>query len=305
MTAPLDIAVVVVGINSRDYVTRCLASARCAEWGAYSHAIVYVDNGSSDGSVEMVRADFPETVVVANERNVGFCQACNQAVAAVDSRYIYLLNNDTVVLTESIRLLVEHLDRTPHAAAAANRLLNPDLSDQWSARRFPTGVNGLFGRRTLLGGIFPKTAIVRDYLYKAQMAGSQPFEVDWVPGSCTMVRREAYEQVGGLPTNMHYWSDAVFCDRLHRRGWSIHVVPTAPLIHDEGQGTGGKSPSLRRWLITDFHQGAYRLYCEHNELGPWHPARWLARLALSARAQVLIAADALQHLGRPAHSQGA
>ena len=304
MNTPLDIVVIVVGINSRECVRRCLASLGCTEWGAYSHAIVYVDNASADGSVEMVRDEFPETVVLANAHNVGFCGACNQGVASVESRYIYLLNNDTVVLPESVVLLAEYLDRTPDAAAAANRLLNPDLSDQWSARRFPTWMNGLFGRRSFLSGLFPATSVVRDYLYKEQMAGGESFAVDWVPGSCTMVRRQAYNEVGGLPEHMHYWSDAVFCDRLRKIGWKVCVVPQARLIHDEGHGTGRKTPSLRRWLITDFHTGAYRLYCEHNALGPWHPARWLARIALSARARLLIAADALHHPRPTAQSEG-
>ena len=305
MNAPLDVAVVIVGFNSSARVRTCLSSLGRADWGPYAHGIVYVDNGSADGSVEMVREDFPEVTIVANAHNAGFCAACNQGAASVESRYVYLLNNDTVVLPESIALLADFLDRTPAAAAAANRLLNPDLSDQWSARRFPTFLNGLFGRRSFLSALLPSASVVRDYLYKDQMGRGEPFEVDWVPGSCTMVRREAYEDVGGLPEQMHYWSDAVFCDRLRRGGSSVYVMPAARLIHDEGQGSGRKSPSLRRRLIVDFHKGAYEFYCEHNALGPLHPARWLARTALGARARLLIAADVLHQFGRPAHLQGA
>jgi GT2 family glycosyltransferase len=264
-----------------------------------------VDNGSVDGSVDAVRAEFPAAIILANPHNAGFCAACNLGVAALESRYVYLLNNDTVALANSIAPLVDFLDRTPAAGAAGNRLLNPDASDQWSARRFPTWVNGLFGRRSLLRRLFPAAALVRDYLYTEEMAGGEPFEVDWVPGSCTLVRREAYRQAGGLPEHMHYWSDAVFCRRLRCHGWSVHVVPEAPLIHDEGKGTGRQSPSLRRWLIADFHAGAYRFYCEHYALGPWHPARWLAWTALGARARVLIAADSILHPVRATPSQGA
>ena len=117
MTAPLDIAVVIVGFNSREYVKACLSSLARAEWGGYSRGIVYVDNGSVDGSVDMVCAEFPEVTVRANRRNLGFCAACNQGVALVESRYVYLLNNDTVALADSATLLAEFLDRTPAAAA--------------------------------------------------------------------------------------------------------------------------------------------------------------------------------------------
>lgn len=289
----VDIAIVVVGINSRRHVRECLTSLAGAEWRGYSHQIIYADNASSDGSVEMVQSEFPAVQVIRNEENHGFCHACNQGAAAVRSRYVYLLNNDTVVFPESVLLLAEFLDRTPHAGAAANRLLNADLTDQWSARRFPTWQNALFGRRTWLGRLFPQTKAVRDYLYKESLSSSEPFSVDWIPGSCSMVRREAFEQAGKLPENMHYWSDAVFCDRLGKANWKIYVLPDAPLIHYEGKGTGGKTAALRRWLISDFHNGAYLFYCEHYGLGAWSPARLLAKLGLGLRARLLIAADRL------------
>jgi N-acetylglucosaminyl-diphospho-decaprenol L-rhamnosyltransferase len=290
----IDIAVVIVGFSSRDYVRRCLTSLAAAEWGGFSHQIVYVDNASTDGSVEMVRTEFPSVQVIANRRNVGFSAACNRGAATVDSRYVYLLNNDTVLFLDSVRLLAEFLERTPSAGVAANRLLNPDLTDQWSARRFPTWINAIFGRRSLISRWFPQAAALNTYLYKESLAAGQPFPVDWVPGSCSLVRRAAYEQVRGVPEDMHYWSDAVFCDRIRKHGWEIYVVTEARLIHEEGHGTGGKTPAVRRWLIHDFHKGAYLFYCEHYELGAWNPARWLAAIGLRARAQLLIAADSLR-----------
>jgi N-acetylglucosaminyl-diphospho-decaprenol L-rhamnosyltransferase len=291
MNARKDIGVVLVGINSEPYLAECLKSIFQTDWRGYSYEIVYVDNASSDGSVAMVRSDFPSVKVLVNSHNQGFCKACNQGAAVSDSRYIYLLNNDTVLFRDSVPLLAEFLDRTPTAAAAGNRLLNPDLSDQWSARRFPTWINAVFGRRSFFSKLFPHARPVRDYLYKHEFGKGEPFSVDWVPGSCTLVRREAYQLVHGLPEHMHYWSDAVFCARLMRAGWETFIVPQAKLIHYEGKGTGQKSPATRRWLIRDFHQGAYHFYCEHYQLGPWNPARWLARLGLGTRARFLLLTD--------------
>lgn len=300
MSARADIAVVIVGFNSRRYLAKCLSSLQAADWAGYSHTVVYVDNASVDGSLDFVQQEFPAAVAIANAQNVGFCAACNQGAAAVDSRYVYLLNSDAYAMRDSIVPLAAFLDGHPSAGAAGNRLLNPDLSDQWSARRFPSALNAVFGRRSALSRRFPSVRPVRHYLYKDQLESRQPFAVDWVPGSCSLVRRDAYEAIGGLPERMHYWSDAVFCDRLHKAGWDVYVVPDAPLIHEEGHGTGRKSPAVREWLITDFHTGAYRFYCEHYALGPWHPARWLARIALAARARVLVAADAMRHADRAA-----
>ncbi len=286
-----DIAVVLVGCNSRVYLQQCLRSLFPSEDGRYRTEVVYVDNASADGTVEMVRDEFPTVQIIVNATNAGFCRACNQGVEQTKSRYIYLLNNDTVLFSDTIPKLAEFLDRTPSAGAAANRLLNPDLSDQWSARRFPSWSNALLGRRTLLSRLFSGSQTVRDYLYKDEMAKDEPFSVDWVPGSCTLVRRQAYVEVGGLPEDMFYWSDAVFCDRLSRAGWRVYVVPTAKLIHFEGHGTGRKTRRVRRFMISDFHQGAFRFYCEHNGLGRWNPARWVAKVGLELRACALSAMD--------------
>ena len=288
MTDRVDIAVVIVGINSCDYLQRCVESLARVEWKGYSYRIVYIDNASADGSVELMRSRYPDIIVIANDSNRGFCAACNQGVEATNSRYIYLLNNDTITCPDSVVLLADFLEENPDVAAAGNRLLNPDMSDQWSARRFPTWLSAITGRNSWLGRIFPDSELVQSSLYKDQISGRDPFPVDWIPGSCTLVRRNAYEQVNGLPETMHYWSDAVFCHRLRKAGWEIYLVPKAKLIHFEGKGTGGKTTTVRCWLIRDFHRGAYRFYCEYYRLRLWNPIRWVAGLGLSLRAGLLI-----------------
>lgn len=305
MTARTDITIVLVGFNSRAYLQPCLESLRRTDWAGYSHGVVYVDNGSADGSVQMVREKWPNAAVIANTCNIGFCNACNQAAASTDSRYIYLLNVDTLLLRHSVSTLAKFLDGTPRAAAAGNRLLNADGTDQWSARRFPSWRNALFGRRSWLSRKFPNSRAVCEYLYKQRLGQGKPFPVNWVPGSCTLVRREAYDQVGGLPEGMHYWSDAVFCDRLRKAGWEIFIVPRAKLIHFEGSSTSRKSRAVRQWLISDFHHGAYRFYCEHYNLGPFNPVRWLAKLGLGLRAGLLMAVDLLCRPTEPSPLRGA
>ncbi|WP_321471619.1 glycosyltransferase family 2 protein [uncultured Paludibaculum sp.] len=296
MSTTPDVSIILVGRNSSKHLASCLDSLSSVEWGEFTGEVIYVDNASVDGSTELVRARCPDAKIISNSSNVGFCGACNQAIRASRARYVYLLNNDTLLLPNSIRPLVEFIDANPRAGAAGNRLLNPDGTDQWSARRFPSWRNALVGRRTPFSRYFARSSALRDYLYKEQMAGTEPFAVDWVPGSCTLVRREACERIGLLPEDLHYWSDAVFCIRLKRAGWTIHIVPTSPLVHFEGEGTGRKTAAVRRWLISDFHRGAYHFYCEQNGFGSAHPARWLVKGALSIRAGLLIFADRVAHV---------
>lgn len=296
-----DVAIILIGRNSRHHLRDCLDSLHCVDWGSYTAEVLYVDNDSADDSIDIVRRHCPQARILANSMNVGFCAACNQAIRSSEARYLYLLNNDTLLLPDSIRPLVEFLDAHPDAGAAANRLLNPDGSDQWSARRFPNWRNALMGRRTPFRRFFQSSGVVRAYLYKDQMAGNEPFPVDWVPGSCTLVRLQACQDAGLLPEDLHYWSDALFCIRMLRAGWRVYVVPTSPLVHFEGEGTGRKTAEVRRWLISDFHRGAYRFYCEQHSLGSAHPARWLAKAALSLRAGLLIFADKVAHFQAANH----
>jgi GT2 family glycosyltransferase len=288
MSKPPDVSIIIVGLDSKAYTVACLESLAAEDFGPYTPEVIYVDNGSRDTSVSEVRRRFPHVRVIANEYNVGFCAANNQAAEIAQAPLLYLLNNDTLVEKGSIRPLIEFLHANPRAAAVANRLLNPDRSDQWSARRFPTWRNGIFGRRTPFASAFAHTEVVRTYLYKQQMEQGEPFEAEWIPGSCTMVRHDLYWKAGGLPTDMHYWSDALFCYRLRRLGGLVYVLPAAPLVHFEGKGTGRKSRQLQKWLVRDFHEGAYRFYCEFHRLGRWNPLRWTAKGALSARAWFLI-----------------
>jgi GT2 family glycosyltransferase len=288
-----DIAIIVVGFSSRKFLPGLMESIRAADWKNLSYQVVYVDNASSDDSVSFVREHWTDAIIIANPQNAGFTKACNQGVAATHSRYIYLLNVDTRLLPNSVVPLVAFLDSHPTTGAVGNRLLNADGSEQWSARRFPTGKNALFGRRSYLARRYPDSRTLRTYLYKDELQRGEPFRVDWVPGSCTLVRREVYEQVGGLPEDLHYWSDAIFCDRIWKQGWEISLVPSAPLFHFEGTGTGENSAAIRNWLISDFHRGAYRFYCEHYNLATWNPLRWIAKVGLTIRAA------ALKHLRSP------
>jgi GT2 family glycosyltransferase len=284
-----DIAVILVGRNTRRFVRDCFRSVTQSRWDGYSHELVYVDNASSDGSVDMVRDEFPQATIIANDTNTWFCHAANQGARAANSRYHLQLNNDTLVEPDAIARLASYLDAHPEVSAAGGRVLNPDGTDQWSARRFPRWVHAFVGRRSVLGRLWPDARVLRNYLYKAQLEAGAPFEVEWTPTVYMMLREEVYRASGGFPEELYYWHEAVYCDRLRRRGGRIDVVPASRIVHFEGQGGGPRPYTVRRWHIIDFHRGAYRFFCEHYRLSRLHPGRWLAASALSVRAGLLLA----------------
>jgi GT2 family glycosyltransferase len=288
-----DIAIILVGMNTRKFVKDCLDSIAQTDWQGYTHEILYVDNASSDDSVEMLRRDYPCVQVIANQSNVGFTKAANQAAHAANSRYHLQINNDTLVYTDSIPQLARFLDEHPRVGVVGGRILNPDLTDQWSARRFPAAKNLVFNRRAALKGWFKNSKAVRDYLYLDRIEGAEPFPVEWVPTVYSLIREDVFEAVHGLPEDLYYWAEGVFCLRVQRAGYQVYTLPTSKLIHFEGHGGGPRPHKVRKWHIVDFHRGAYRLFLEQYHPSRYSPVRLAVALLLGSRALLLLAANKL------------
>ena len=300
MSERKDIAVILVGMNTRQFVKDCLDSIARSDWQGYSHEILYVDNASRDDSVEMLRREYPGVQVIANERNVGFTRAANQAAAAANARFHLQINNDTLVEPDSIAQLARFLDAHPRAGVAGGRILNPDLSDQWSARRFPSAKNVIFNRRAALKGWFRNSKAVREYLYLDRIQGVEPFAVEWVPTVYSMIREQVFQAVGGFPGELYYWAEGVFCLRVLRAGFEVFTVPTSKIVHFEGHGGGPRPYAVRKWHIVDFHRGAYRMFLERYQPGRFSPSRLAAAATLGLRALTLLTLNKLSDMRRAA-----
>jgi GT2 family glycosyltransferase len=288
-----DVAVIVVGLNAREYVRGCFTSLLQANWRGRTYEIIYVDNGSSDGSVEMVRNHFPVPKILVNDRNLGFCRAANQGAALAESRYYFFLNDDTLVLDDAIPLLIEAFEEMPSAGIIGSRLLNLDRTDQWSGRRFPSAWNALLGRRSVLSRFFPNAKPVANYLCKAQLKQGEPFDVDWLSAAAMMIKRESFERLGGFFENYYYFHELLICKRATDYGERVVLHPDSRIVHYEGMGSGTRPYSVKKRHLINFHLGAYRWYCEHYKLNKLHPRRWLCAAMMSIRAGGLIAAARL------------
>jgi N-acetylglucosaminyl-diphospho-decaprenol L-rhamnosyltransferase len=291
-----DVAVIIVGLNARDFVRGCVESLLAAPWRQRRFEIIYVDNGSRDDTIAMLTSGFPQVRIIANPTNLGFCKAANQGGRASQARYFYFINDDTLLVDDAIAMLVDYMDCTPDAGTVGSRLLYPDGTEQWSGRRFPSMMNAIFGRRTFLTKFFPNAPLVRNYLCKDELQGTAPFEVDWVSAAGQIVRPDAFFAVGGFAEDYYYWHEAVFCDRIRRHGQRVLLHPLSKIIHYEGKGSGARPYKTQKFHILDFHRGAYRCYCEHHRLGAFHPLRWITAAALASRAAVLLAISRVRTL---------
>lgn len=287
-----DITAIVISLNSRRFLRDCLDSLRGAEWGGVTHEVIVVDNGSTDGSQEIVRREHPSVRLIANEANLGFCKASNQGAAAARGRYFLFLNDDILILGDALARLVEFMDAHPEAGLIGSRLLNPDGTDQFSSgRRFPTPANALFGRKSLLTRMFPRARWARAYLLSDKVEAPEPYEVDWISAAAMMVRRDVFAKLGGLAEDFYYFHELVFCGRAMRAGYRVYLDPQSKIIHYEGAGSGVRTRRVRRRHIEHFHVGAFRWFCLHHGIGRYNPLRAPVAAVLFLRAASLIAVD--------------
>jgi GT2 family glycosyltransferase len=284
--AVVDLSVIVVSWNVRDLLRRCLRSLEGAPGfelvqagdGLDPHEvevpgrrleIVVVDNGSGDGSPEMVRAEFPAVRLVANGENRGFTAANNQGLALSRGRRLLLLNPDAEVVGDALAIMVDYVDEHAGVGVLGPQLRYPDGSQQSSRRRFPTFATALV-ESTVIQEWWPDNGLLRRY-YMADTPDDAVQPVDWVVGACLLVRREAYEQVGGLDEGFFMYSEELdWCRRIKSAGWDVVYLPTATVIHHEGKSSEQVVPARH----IHFQSSKVRYFRKHH--GRWQAGalRW-------------------------------
>lgn len=232
----VDVSVIIVNYNVREYLANALESLRPALKGLRSEVIV-VDNASTDGSVAMMRRSFPRVQLIPSPENLGFARANNLAIRKARGRYLLLLNPDTVVQEDTVRVMLAHLETHPDVGIAGCKILNPDGTFQLAARRsFPTP--WVAAARILgLSRLFPSSTLFGRYNLTYRSTETT-YDVDAVSGSFMFVRREAIDRVGGLDERFFmYGEDLDWCYRIAQAGWRVRYVHTTSIIHYKGEST--------------------------------------------------------------------
>ena len=225
----MDVSVVIVNWNTREILRDCLVSVY-ANTKDVEIEVIVIDNGSSDGSVEMVESEFPQAKIIANTENRGFAAANNQGMAVARGRYVLLLNSDTIVLDGAIDKATAFADSHPRAGITGCRILNRDKTLQPSCFMFPSVLNML-----LLGTYLPKVFPKSRFFGREQMTWwdrSDVREVDVVTGCFMLVRREAIEQVGLMDEQFFMYAEETdWCYRFKEAGWQVMFTPDAEINH--------------------------------------------------------------------------
>ncbi len=232
-------AVAIVSWNTRDLLRTCLA--RAAEQSPAD--LVVVDNGSIDGSAEMVRAEFPAARLEVLPENPGYGAAANRALAMTESNYLVLLNPDAFLSPGALAALSHHLDEHPRAGVVGPRLLNVDGSLQRSCHPFPRPWAPPL-RRPPLSSLVSRLGSMREWWIET-WSHDRVRRVPWVTGAALAIRREAFRQVGGFDERFHmYFEEVDLCYRLGKAGWETHFTPAAEVVHLVGASTQQRGAAM-------------------------------------------------------------
>lgn len=274
----MDVSIVIASFDTRELLAECLESVRASE-DAGDFEVFVVDNGSSDGSAEMVAERFPDVHLIRNEENLGFSRANNLALPRTAGRYVLLLNPDTRVRPNTLRDMTRLMDERPDVGLAGVKLRRQDGEIDRACRRgFPTPVNAL-GKMTGLDRVFPRSKALGGYNLTWQNPDGE-YEVDAVVGAFMFLRREVLEAVGMLDESFFmFGEDLDWCYRVKREDWKVLYVGSQEILHVKGASTR-KNP---REMNAHFHRAMLIFHKKHLDHRYPFFVNWLVSLGIGVR----------------------
>ena len=255
----MEISIVIVSWNVSDLLAACLRSIK--KYGTkVRYEIIVVDNNSDDGTVGMIKRDFPEVELIVNPNNRGFAVANNQGILKAGGECILLLNPDTEIMGRTLEKALKAMRINPQIGILGCKHFNPDLTLQPSVRRFPKPWPMLL--------IFLKIAKIlpnlpslnayyaKDFEYKYEQ------EVEQVAGSFFLIRRALIDEIGMLDEQFFIWFEEVdFCKRAREANWLVWFTPAPNIIH---HGAQSFQQQLTRQKQKRFFESAWYYFKKHG-----------------------------------------
>lgn len=225
----LKISFIIINYNTLALTVRCINSVK--RFSDFDYEIIVVDNGSADESVSGLKSSFADVKVIENSENIGFAGACNKGFNKSEGALVCFLNSDAE-LSSSIKPLVKFMRADNSAAVCGARLINPDGSEQNSFGKTPDFITEIINK-SLLKKVFPEKYEGKAFLRK------EPFEVETLIGAFMLVKREAFDDLGGFDERyFFFFEESDFCRRVRENGLKIFIFPGVNVLHLQGKSAG-------------------------------------------------------------------
>lgn len=277
--APADLAVVIVNYNAGEYLERCVATL-LASSGDASLEVVVVDNASQDGSARAAAMAHPEIHLIENPDNRGFGAGANIGIRATSAPFILVINPDAEIWAGTLGGFVKLARERPGAGAIGPLIRNADGTLYPTGRAVPSLVTA--AGHALVGPLVPKNRFSRAYRMADWDRGSER-EVEWISGSCMLLRRKALDEIGLFDERFFLYAEEVdLFKRLRDAGWSVLFTPELEIVHE-----GGVSIGRSRKMNLQHSKSVYLYFEKHHARG-WRRALLpFAWLVLRLRAELV------------------
>jgi GT2 family glycosyltransferase len=242
----LDVSIIIITYRMREMLREVMHSILQRSTG-FTYEMIVVENASEDGTLEMLHAEFPDAIVIANTENRGVAPARNQGFAIAHGRYVVTLDADMIFLDNALKVLADFMDAHPRTGLAGCTLVSTEGEIQPSARRTPTALTFLLRRLSFIGVVRNSRALRWHEMTEWDRQDTRP--VDYVIGACQFIRREAMDQIGPLDEHIFYGpEDLDYCLRMRMAGWEVWFVSGTRIVHYEQRITKRKLLSRLTWL---------------------------------------------------------
>lgn len=267
-------SIIILSYNTEELLKRCLRSIfRHIKEGV---EVIIVDNASSDGSIDMVKTDFPQVRLIENKKNAGFAAGCNIGAKQAKGEFLFFLNSDTEFIENTPQRLLRVFERHTDAAIVGGMMENLDGTLQRSYGAFYSLPNVFI---MLFGG---------DAAELKRFKNNAIHKVDWVNGGCMLIKRDVFEKLDGFDEHFFmYVEDMELCYRAHLKGMNSYVDPSSIIKH-VGQGSSNKT-----FAIVSIYKGLLYFYKKHK-----NPLQYILVKALLFLKAVLSLAGGIT-TGRP------
>lgn len=235
-----DVSIIIVNYNTLSLTRQCIDSV-IEHTSGISYEIILVDNASTDGSREAFSAD-SRVKYIFNEGNIGFGRANNIGIGQASGRNVFLLNSDTVLVNNAVKVLSDYLDANPGTGVCGGNLFTSDMKENFSFSRTAPSVFTEWDR--LLKYIPGKLRYGKNVCFNHT---GRPLDVWHVTGADFMIPRHVIEEVGAFnPGFFMYFEETELCFRVHKAGYAVRSVPQAEIIHLDGRSFKTPEDNSRR-----------------------------------------------------------
>lgn len=247
----MDVSIVIVSYNTKELTRNCLSSVYKKTQGV-NFDVWLIDNNSVDGSVQMVKEEFPQAKLIESKENLGFGRANNLAISQINSKYVFLLNSDTILINNSVKDLIDFMENTENidVGACGGQLLNDDMSLQQSFGSFvpiKKLIEKSLGLNILSKFYFDKNKVKKSVKTEntIELNENSCQDVDFIIGADLMIKKSVLDEVGSFdPRFFMYSEESELCFRIKQNNYRVVFVPNIKIIHLGGKSVGNSNKGL-------------------------------------------------------------